>query len=49
MLAHLNRLTTHWLPQMVAGQPVGASYPVKIGVVRQNMDTVNVHLDALGE
>lgn len=49
MLAHLNRLTTYWLPQVVAGRPVAASYPVKIEVTRQDQDHATLYVTALGD
>ena len=49
MLSNLNRLSTHWLPQMVAGHPVAATYPVRITVVHKDSDNTSLQIEALGE
>ena len=49
MLNNLNRLSTHWLPQMVAGHPVAGTYPVRITVTHKDIDNSNLKIEALGE
>jgi len=49
ILASLNNLDTHWLPQMVGGRPVPATYSVRITVTHNDADNALVQVKPLGE